>query len=149
MNQNNIRELKVVGEGFIKGLAMHLNISQAPLCWVAHDSIIKMKAKSKLSEKDCGGAGEMSLSDKWEGEDNPDNKFKYFMWEDVKQFIKDCEFGFLEYRNIAQYKHPESKVILSLVNDLLNIIKNRAGKDLVEEQEKWKNSIITLSEKRI
>ncbi len=55
-----------------------------------------------------------------------------FRNEDVKEFIKDVENDFKEHRNIAQYKHPESKVIIALCNEFIEIIKQRAGKGLLK-----------------
>ncbi len=73
-----------------------------------------------------------SLSDKRKVVVGDDDEFIEYDYpeEDVKEFIKDVENDFKEHRNIAQHKHPESKVIIALCNEFIEIIKKRAGKGL-------------------
>jgi len=54
-----------------------------------------------------------------------------FQLKDVKEFMKKTEEDIIEHRNIAQYNHPESKVIVALSNEIIEIIKKRVGKDLI------------------
>lgn len=61
--------------------------------------------------------------------------------EDIKKALKLIQEDIIEHRNIAQFKHPDSKIIIALSNEILEIIKNRFGslaEDTNSKQKKEK-----------
>ena len=82
----------------------------------------KEKGKEILSDKRV-------IMGRWAGED-----IVKYPEEDVKECFENIIEDIIQHRNISQYKHPESEIIVALSDEIIEIINKRAGDKLLEKK---------------